>query len=194
VTGSFTLCVYCGSSNAVSPIYKNAAYRLGCGLAERGAALVFGGGRDGLMGRLGDGMADGRGTLTGILPRHLHLREVAHPRLSALRLVDSMHERKRLMVDLSDGFVALPGGFGTLDELFEIVTWRQLGLHDKPIVIADIDGYWSDLRALFQRVGREGFAADPPQRLVTWVDSVDAVIPVIEPMLKRSPSMPIQGT
>src|SRR5690242_13485789 len=144
------LCVYCGSSGMVDERYRAAASELGTRLAAAGIELVYGGGRVGLMGLLADAALAAGGRVTGVIPRHLHDREVAHAGLSELIVVGSMHERKRRMFDIADGFAALPGGLGTLDETIEIVTWRQLALHDKPVVIVDVAGYWAPLRALVE--------------------------------------------
>jgi uncharacterized protein (TIGR00730 family) len=139
------LCVYCGSSPGVDPRYREAARALGGGLAARGIELVYGGGRNGLMGLVADAVLAGGGKVTGVIPLHLQNRELAHVGLSELLVVDSMHERKRVMAERADAFAVLPGGIGTLDETVEILSWRQLGLHDKPIYVVDIAGYWSPL-------------------------------------------------
>jgi uncharacterized protein (TIGR00730 family) len=174
-----SLCVYCGSSNRVAPHQLDSAFALGSAIGRAGIELIYGGGRIGLMGRAADGALSQGGRVTGIIPRHLHDREVAHSAISELVVVDSMHERKRLMAERSDGFVVLPGGFGTLDELFEILTWRQLGLHDKPIVLVDLDGYWQPLAALIDRMAEEGFVSDANRRLIRWVDRIDQVLPAL---------------
>src|SRR6185437_7084929 len=138
------LCVYCASSRGVQESYRSAAVALGTSIADAGIELVYGGGRVGLMGLIADAALARNGRVTGVIPGHLHDREVAHPN-ARLVVVASMHERKQRMFDLADAFVALPGGLGTLDETIEIVTWKQLGLHDKPIVILDIERYWAPL-------------------------------------------------
>jgi uncharacterized protein (TIGR00730 family) len=127
------------------------------GLVERGLGLVYGGGSVGLMGILADAVLDAGGEAIGVLPRGLARKEYAHERLSALHLVSSMHERKALMASLADGFVALPGGLGTLEEVFEVLTWAQLGIHRKPVGLVDVDGYWTGLGAFLQHAVREGF-------------------------------------
>jgi len=139
------VCVFAGSSGSVDAKYLEAARALGAAIARRGMGMVYGGGAVGLMGACADAALLGRAEVVGVLPRSLSLREVAHPRLTELRIVKTLHERKAVMAALSDGFVALPGGCGTLDELFEAVTWRQLGLHDKPIGLCDVDGYFAPL-------------------------------------------------
>lgn len=151
------LCVFCGSSTGMREEYTQAARVLGRELAARGIELVYGGASVGLMGEVATATLGAGGVARGVLPRGLFRREVAHPGLTELYEVGSMHERKALMADLADGFIALPGGYGTFDELFEIVTWRQIGLHDKPIGLLDIEGYFTPLRALVDHAAAEGF-------------------------------------
>jgi uncharacterized protein (TIGR00730 family) len=150
------ICVYCGSNAGRSPAYAAAARELGTLLASRGIGLVYGGGNVGLMGMVADAAIAGGGEVIGIIPRPLVDRELAHRGLSELHVTGSMHERKQLMHDLSDGFIALPGGFGTLDELFETLTWAQLGVHAKPTGLVDVDGFWQPLlRLIEQQVAAE---------------------------------------
>lgn len=175
-----SVCVYCGSSSRVAEVFKNAAHALGDGLARRGIQLVYGGGRVGLMGIAADAALAAGGHVVGIIPDHLQTAEVEHVGLSELHVVDSMHTRKRMMVERSDAFIVLPGGLGTLDEAFEILTWKQLRLHDKPVVIVDIDGYWRPLRGLIDHMVAEGFARDESRALFTVVEEVDAVFPALE--------------
>jgi uncharacterized protein (TIGR00730 family) len=153
-----TLCVYCGSSGAVAVPYRNAAAELGAGLAAAGIETVFGGGRVGLMGLLADAALAAGGRVTGIIPARLRDAELAHPGVTELVVVASMHERKRLMAERADAFAILPGGIGTLDEMFEILSWRQLDLHTKPIFLVDIGGYWAPLRKLLSHIVEAGFA------------------------------------
>ena len=153
-----SLCVYCGSSGAVAAQYRDAANELGAQLARVGIVLVYGGGRVGLMGLLADATLAAEGKVTGIIPSRLRDAEVAHRGVTELIVVDSMHERKRLMAERADAFAILPGGIGTLDEMFEIVSWKQLRLHDKPILLVDIGGYWAPLLALLDHVVDTGFA------------------------------------
>ena len=171
-----SVCVYCGSSGLVNDVYKDAARQLGTRLAEAGIRLVYGGGRVGLMGLVADAALAAGGHVTGIIPDHIRALEVGHNALSELLVVDSMHERKRLMIEHSDGFVVLPGGFGTLDETFEVVTWKQLRLHDKPIVIADIAGYWAPLMALFEHLTAEGFVSGGHHRLFRVASDTDGIL------------------
>jgi uncharacterized protein (TIGR00730 family) len=166
------LCVYCGSSVGADPRYRAAAKELGERLAAAGIELVFGGGHVGLMGVVADAALAGGGRVTGVIPERLRSRELAHKGLSELIVTASMHERKRTMAERSDAFAILPGGVGTLDETFEIVTWRQLGLHDKPIFIVDVAGYWQPLRALFDHLAEHGFVAPLIPRLLNVVPDV----------------------
>lgn len=175
-----SVCVYCGSSSRVADIHKQAAHALGDGLARRGIRLVYGGGRVGLMGIVADAALAAGGEVVGIIPEHIQSAEVEHTGLTELHVVDSMHTRKRMMVERSDAFVVLPGGLGTLDETFEILTWKQLGLHDKPIVIADVDGYWRPLLGLIDHMIAEGFARDTVQGFYRVADQIDDVFAALE--------------
>ena len=187
-----SLCVYCGSSSRGNPEHHLAAKRLGRGMAARGIELVYGGGHVGVMGMVANSVLDGGGRVTGVIPRHLYDLEVGHESVTELLLVDSMHARKNLMFERADAFVVLPGGLGTLDETFEIVTWRQLGLHDKPIVIVDVDGYWAPLRLLFEAVIAGGYAPPASRQLFAMVDAVEDVFTTLagmpEPMIEPGSS------
>ncbi|MEA1651046.1 TIGR00730 family Rossman fold protein [Nitrospirillum sp. BR 11164] len=178
-----SVCVYCGSSGQVSEEYKKAAHDLGTLIGNAGLRLVYGGGRVGLMGITADAALAAGGEVVGIIPDHIQVREVDHGGLTELHVVDSMHTRKRMMVEKSDAFVVMPGGLGTLDEAFEIITWRQLGLHDKPVVIANIGGYWDPLRALLTHIRTTGFGRGEIEDHFTFVDSVHAILPA----LRRAP-------
>jgi uncharacterized protein (TIGR00730 family) len=151
------LCVFCGSSTGRQPVYADAARALGEALARRGLGLVYGGGSVGLMGVLAEAALGAGGEVIGVLPRGLASKELAHDGLSQLHLVDTMHERKALMASLADGFVALPGGLGTLEELLEVFTWAQLGIHRKPVGLVNVAGYWDHLLALLAHAVGEGF-------------------------------------
>jgi len=151
------VCVYCGSSAGRDPAYAEAAVALGQLLAERGVGLVYGGGNVGLMGAIADATMAAGGEVIGIIPESLAAREIAKPDISELRIVASMHERKLEMADLSDAFIALPGGVGTIEELVEIFTWLQLGLHEKPVALLNVNGYWAPLVALLDHGVGEGF-------------------------------------
>lgn len=170
------LCVYCGSSGAVDAHFREAARELGAALAAAGIEVVYGGGQIGLMGLLADAALDAGGRVVGVIPGLLLDAELAHPRLSELVVADSMHERKRLMAERADAFAVLPGGIGTLDETFEILTWRQLKLHNKPIFIIDVAGYWTPLRDLFDHLVANRFSAPLVGRLLTIVPDVDALM------------------
>jgi uncharacterized protein (TIGR00730 family) len=174
-----SLCVYCGSSNVVAPKFLEAAFAFGRIIGRAKLGLVYGGGRVGMMGRVADGTLVEGGRVTGIIPHHLHRSEVAHGALTELLVVDSMHERKQRMAERADAFVVLPGGFGTLDEMFEIITWRQLGLHDKPIVLVDLDGYWQILERLVDHFATEGFISARNRLLYQRVDGIDQVLPAL---------------
>jgi uncharacterized protein (TIGR00730 family) len=154
------VCVFCGASSGRLPEYAEAARALGTELARRGLGLVYGGGRVGLMGAVADAALAGGGEVIGVIPQELVERELAHGGLTELRVVGSLHERKALMAELSDAFVALPGGFGTLDELLEQLTWSQLGLHEKPIGLFDVQEYWRPLIALARHATDEGFVRE----------------------------------
>ncbi len=186
------ICVYCGSSNRVDERHKDSARRIGREIGERGLQLVYGGGRVGLMGIAADATLAAGGEVIGIIPGHIQELEVEHTGLTELHVVDSMHTRKRLMFDRSDAFVVLPGGLGTLDETFEIITWKQLGLHDKPVIIVDADGYWRPMLDMLEHMIGAGFARPEHRGLFRVVEDVDAVFdalalepePVIEPQAK----------
>ncbi len=173
------VCVYCGSSNRVSPEYKQAAEKVGSLLAEHGLGLIYGGGRMGLMGVVADAVLANGGRAVGIIPKHLQDREVQHEGLDELHIVDSMHTRKMMMVERSDAFLVLPGGFGTLDEAFEILTWKQLGLHNKPIIFLNVYGFWSPLKELKQHLYDESFITADNLNLFTFVETPQQIIPAL---------------
>lgn len=167
------LCVFCGSSMGHRGEYRAAAERLGAIFLNRGIELVYGGGNIGLMGVLADTVLARGGRVTGVIPESLMAREVGHLGLSDLRIVGSMHERKALMSDLSDGFIALPGGFGTIEEFCEVVTWSQLGIQAKPCGLLNVEDYFAPLLELFDHAVREGFLREENRRLV--LDDADPV-------------------
>lgn len=177
-----SVCVYCGASSRVADVHKEAAHALGDGLARRGIRMVYGGGRVGLMGIAADAAIAAGGEVVGIIPEHIQSAEIEHTGLTELHVVDSMHTRKRMMVERADAFVILPGGLGTLDEAFEILTWKQLQLHDKPIVIADVDGYWRPLLGLIDHMVAQGFARIDRSALYRVADHVDGVFEALEVM------------
>lgn len=151
------LCVFCGANAGRDPIYREAAQALGSLLAREGIGLVYGGASIGLMGAVADAARAAGGEVIGVIPRALMKREIAHAGLADLRVVGSMHERKALMAELADGFIALPGGVGTLEELFEVWTWVHLGLHRKPCALLDVAGFYSGLARFLDHVDGEGF-------------------------------------
>lgn len=152
-----SICVYCGSASGASTQYVEAARALGTGLATAGIALVYGGGRVGLMGALADAALEGGGQAYGVIPQLLVDKEIAHRGLSKLTVVDDMHQRKRHMADLADAFVVLPGGSGTLEEFFEVYTWAQLGYHAKPIALLNVGGFYDPLLAMLRHTVEQGF-------------------------------------
>ncbi len=154
------ICVFCGSNKGTSDDYADAARNLGQLFAREGIALVYGGGSVGLMGELADSVLASGGEVIGVIPHALWAREVGHRGLTDLRIVDTMHERKAMMADLADAFIALPGGLGTLEEIFEVWTWAQLGLHQKPLGFLDVNGYFSPLMQFLDRAVRERFVKD----------------------------------
>jgi len=171
-----TLCVYCGSNAGGSPDYAKAAIALGTRLAKDGLRLVYGGGNVGMMGIIANAALDAGGEVTGVIPGQLVEWEVAHTGLTERIVVNSMHQRKQRMFELSDGFIALPGGFGTLDEMFEMLTWRQLGLGHKPCAFFDVNGFWQPLMAMLDRMVAERFL-HPDQRHDLWHgDNLDAML------------------
>lgn len=170
------VCVYCASNDGVRPEYLDAARTLGRALAARGQCLVYGGGRVGLMGALADAALEAGGEVVGVMPHALVQREVAHHGLTALHVVDSMHERKAKMAELSDAFIALPGGLGTLEELFETWTWAQLGVHQKPVGLLDVAGYWQPLLHVLEHASREGFMRGTPQEWLVLETEADAML------------------
>ena len=170
------VCVFCGSTVGGREAYAAAAHGLGAALARAGIGLVYGGGSVGLMGILADAVLAGGGEVIGVIPRPLATREIAHHGLVDLRVVESMHERKALMTELADGFVALPGGLGTLEELLEVVTWAQLGLHAKPIAVLNVAGYFDRLLALLDHAIAERFVHPDHRMLVLAAPDVDALL------------------
>lgn len=154
-----TICVFCAANPGVQPVYAERARDMGRFLATSGRRVVYGGGRTGLMGALAEGALEAGGEVVGIMPRHLVDREVAHTGLTTLHVVDSMHERKALLAELSDGFLAMPGGLGTMEELFEIWTWGQLGLHRKPYGLLQVEGFFSPLLSFLDHAVDEGFVS-----------------------------------
>ena len=171
-----SLCVYCGSSSGITPNYADAARKLAQALVERKIALVYGGGNVGLMGIIADEVMRLGGHVTGVIPKALVRKEVGHRQISELHVVENMHERKAMMADLADGFIAMPGGIGTLEELFEVMTWAQLGFHDKPIGVLNVDGYYDALLAFLQHTVQQGFLRPQHASLLMVESDVAALL------------------
>lgn len=174
------LCVFCGSSAGCRTVYAEAGRRLGQALAERGLGLVYGGGHIGLMGILADSVLEAGGSVIGVIPQALVDKELAHAGLTELHIVTTMHQRKALMADLADGFTALPGAFGSADELFEVLTWAQLGLHAKPIGLLNVAGYFDSLRAWLDHAVREGFLRSAHRRLLLEAEDPERLLDLLE--------------
>ena len=174
------LCVFCGSKLGENPHFEIAARALGAEMARRGIGLVYGGGGIGLMGAITDSVLKGGGQVVGVIPEFLMKYEVGNPDVTELIVVDSMHDRKRTMFERSDGFIVLPGGLGTMDETFEIITWKQLQQHAKPVVVLDTEGYWQPFEALVDGIIRGGFAHEGVRGLWTVVDDVEEVFHALE--------------
>ncbi len=174
-----SLCVFCGSKTGADSAHEAAAHRLGELMAGRGVTLVYGGGRIGLMGVVADAILASGGKVIGVIPEFLKDLEVGNDSVSEQIVTKSMHERKTRMFELSDGFVVLPGGLGTLDETLEIVTWKQLRLHSKPIVVLNSGGYWSALQELVRSTIDGGFAHPAVEELFTMVDGAEDVFPAL---------------
>lgn len=176
MTNIRSVAVFCGASLGAKPIWQQAARALGHGLAERGIRLVYGGGSIGLMGVVADAALEAHGEVIGIMPDFLRRREIDHPTLAALEVTDSMHSRKLRMSELADAFISIPGGLGTLDETIEILTWKQLGLHNKPIFICDVAGSAQPLLAAIDATIDMEFARPSVRELFTSVDGVAALL------------------
>ncbi len=161
------LCIFCGSKPGDNPAYAEAAAELGCMLARQQIGLVYGGASVGLMGVIADAALQAGGDVIGVIPGSLVDMEIAHPDLTHMHVVGSMHERKALMTDLSDGFIALPGGIGTLEELFEIWTWAQLGLHKKPYVLLNVAGYYDPLIAFLDKMTHAGYLKEDSRAMLS---------------------------
>ena len=168
--------VYCGSKHGNNPFYQKAAEDLGKELAHRKIELVYGGGAVGLMGVIANAVLTNHGSVIGVIPEKLYEMEVAHMGLTELYRVKTMHERKALMADLSDAFIALPGGIGTLEEIMEVITWAQIGYHKKPCAFLNIDGYYENLFKFFETMEQEGFLYDPMLQQCMMEDEVSHIL------------------
>ena len=180
------ICVFCGASPGHNPAFRAAAADLGRHFGNNQIELIYGGGGSGLMGIMADNVLESEGRVTGIIPDYLKERELGHQKLTRLEVVSSMHERKRRMFDLADGIVVLPGGVGTLEEALEVITWKQLGMHNKSIVVLNIQKYWQKLDDLIANTIEEGFAAAATRDLYELVDSPNDVLPTLE-RIQQSP-------
>jgi hypothetical protein len=173
---TISVCVYCGSRFGDDAVFERMARRLGARLGERGGQLVYGGGRVGLMGAVADAALSAGARVVGVIPQALMDREVGHAGLTELHVVQTMHERKQLMAERADAFVALPGGIGTLEELYEVWSWQQLGYHDKPVALLNVDGYYDALLAFMVHGHRRGFVSDAQHAALIVDDDVDRLL------------------
>jgi uncharacterized protein (TIGR00730 family) len=187
------VCVFCGASSGRKASYLETARAFGAACAARGLGVVYGGGKVGLMGALAEGALAGGGEVIGVIPQELVDRELAHRGLSELHVVGSLHERKALMAELADGFVALPGGFGTLDELMEQLTWSQLGLHSKPVGLLDVEEYWRPLIALARHATEEGFVREADLAAIAVAAEADALLDRLERLTREERPRPKWG-
>jgi uncharacterized protein (TIGR00730 family) len=180
------VCVFCGSSLGARPVFQQAAQAMGKALVDRGMGLVYGGGKVGLMGVVADTVMAAGGKAIGVIPEFIAAKEVAHQTLTQLYVVDSMHTRKAMMAELSDGFVALPGGYGTLEEFCEILTWAQLGLHQKPQGLLNVEGYYDPLLQLFDQSVADRFVSEELRSLVLEATKPHALLDLLESYQPRS--------
>jgi uncharacterized protein (TIGR00730 family) len=185
-----SVAVFCGASPGADPRHGDAAEAMGAALAGAGMRVVYGGGRVGLMGRLADGALSAGGEVIGVIPTFLQARELAHPGVAELVVTDSMHARKAQMVAIADAFVSLPGGLGTLDETIEVITWKQLGLHTKPIVVCDVAGSARGLLAVVDAAIGMGFALPSARELFSLVDGVEEALALLLRQAKPAPADP----
>lgn len=174
------VCIFCGSASGAREAYVEAARELGHGLAARGMELVYGGGKVGLMGAVADATLEAGGKVIGIIPKALMDKEIGHKGLTELRVVGSMHERKAMMADLAESFIAMPGGFGTFDEFFEILTWAQLGMHRKPCAVLNTAHYFDPLIALFDQAVNEGFVREIYRNMIVIGEEPGALLDVVK--------------
>jgi uncharacterized protein (TIGR00730 family) len=170
------ICVYCGSSDRMHPDYLTAARQVGGTLARRGMHLIYGAGSTGLMGAVADGALEAGGQVTGVIPAYFNTPKLAHTRLTRLEVVDTIHLRKARMAELADGFIALPGGFGTFEELFEILTWAQIGLHRKPVGLLNTRHYFDPLLQMIEHARAEGFIYDEHQALFSFAENPEILL------------------
>ena len=183
-----SVCVFCGSASGTDPLYASTARELGREIAARKLALVYGGGRIGLMGEVASAVLASGGTVVGVIPHALARKEIAQEDCTELVVVDTMHERKSLMADRSEAFVALPGGFGTCDELFEIITWAQLGIHTKPVAVMNVNGFFTPLLAWLDHIVSEGFLRPKHRALLLVADTVPALLDALTSWVPPEPT------
>jgi uncharacterized protein (TIGR00730 family) len=186
------ICVYCGSGRGKNPLFSKAAKALGQAMAEEGIGLVYGGGGNGLMGDVARSVRAGGGTVTGIIPATLVARENPFTEVDEYIVVDNLHQRKMLMFERSDAFVALPGGLGTLEELVEQLTWVQLGFHEKPVILANIHNYWDKLLQLLDQMRGETFIREGLVPRYTIVDDVEKIVPLLTQVRSAEPDVSIE--
>ena len=175
-----SICVFCGSNGGADPAYLATAEAVGTGLARRGIRVIYGGGRVGMMGAVADAARAAGGDVVGVIPQQIFDLEIGHTGLDDLRVVGSMHERKALMAELSDAFVALPGGIGTLEELFEVYTWAQLGIHAKPLALLDVAGYYEPLAAFLDHAVAQRFLRPETREMLAVADDLDSLLETLE--------------
>jgi uncharacterized protein (TIGR00730 family) len=189
MTALRAVCVFCGSQPGARPAYLQAARATGALLAERGIAVIYGGGHVGMMGALADSALAAGGEVVGVIPEHLMRPEVAHQGLTELRVVDSMHTRKRLMASRADAFVVLPGGYGTFEEMFEMVTWRQLQLQAKPVGLLNVAGYFDHLLAFLRHAAQEEFIRAAHRDLLEVADDIATLLPALARQAAAAPAV-----
>ncbi len=175
-----SIAVFCGASEGYDETYREAAYQLGAMLAEKNIRVVYGGGKVGLMGAVAEGVLNNNGQIIGVIPKFLQTEEVAHTGLTELILVETMHERKIKMHELSDGVMVLPGGWGTMDEMFEMLTWGQLGLHQKPIALLNVHGFYDSLQVLVNMMTQEGFLNECTREMLLTGHSAEELLQQME--------------
>jgi hypothetical protein len=175
-----SVCVYCGSSDTVSADYLRAARQTGATLARRGLTLVYGGGRTGLMGAVAEGVLEGHGRVFGVIVESMNTPALAHPGLTRLEVSATIHQRKARMYELAEGYIALPGGYGTLDELFETLTWAQIGVHQKPVGLLNVHGYYDPLLDMLDRAEREGFIFPEHRRALLCASDPDRLLDLMK--------------
>lgn len=180
------ICVFCGSKEGRDPAYKESAVRLAREIVRLGCGLVYGGAKIGIMGILADSVLEAGGQVTGVMVDSLAEKEIAHRNLTTLYCVKTMHERKKKMYDLSDAFICFPGGLGTLDEFFEILTWKQIGLHDKPSAVLNLNGYFDPMLSMIRRGTDEGFIRVRSHPLIHIEDEPEKILSVIMPLIGRA--------